>query len=863
MNNSNHYILKYRKVRIDDTLYWDIHRGGWKYVVETLKSEVHSEDGILLLNATEDHIFHGKPLEEPWIGFVHQVPKTNLKVFPDLERLLKYKTWVKSLKYCQGIFTLSNYLKEYLDNQNLPIKVNRLFYPIDFDVQKFDFNSFESKQKKVLLIGEYQRNFQSFFSLRANGFKKTLLENDSFKRQNFTKNPSVKIVPRLSDEEYDSLLAESLVFLDLIDAPANTTVIECIVRNTPILINKLRGVVEYLGDSYPFYYNSIEEADEKLGDMETIRRAYEYLVSMNKEKITKEYFIESLHSSPIYRSLDIPNDQKDEIFKRYDISVVITSYNRAYNIRELLNRFYKQKFGGTFEIILWNNNISSMVNLDLIYEQYKDKLNIKLIHSTENYYCAMRLAMAHIMQSDHLLICDDDVQPDTHYIQRFWDKYLFYGPDTVLCARGHKFEFHDLNEEFPDEVWKYNKHIKFYDEAEEDVKIHFLHADNCLIPRSILLKINKFEWDNLDFILVDDYWVSYIVSHKLKIPIWKIKFDDQFSFTPCANDENIALFHNPKVRKKRVDFYIYHMKKGWPASVIKETPDSYQPELVENGNETPSENQMHLEKNAKRNQQSLYFQSYDLSIVICTYTRSFNLKRIIQRFREQDTLESFELIIWNNNYSSRQELNELYSLYMDDIDIKIIHSTENILCKPRLALSSLLRGKRVIFCDDDVMPEKNYLSQLSKYHHIYGSNTLICVSGESFISNKLDEDRPYLMWKKDNIKWHTHDEPSCLVHYFHANSCILSRRLLKEASTYSYPKPELAWIDDYWLSYLFSHILGIELRKINARSFLSFTNESDSNDSKIALSRNPNIKYHKVAFFLYHYQKNWRPCLKE
>ena len=33
--------------------------------------------------------------------------------------------------------------------------------------------------------------------------------------------------------------------------------------NTPIVINRLPAVVEYLGADYPFYFNSLEEARDK------------------------------------------------------------------------------------------------------------------------------------------------------------------------------------------------------------------------------------------------------------------------------------------------------------------------------------------------------------------------------------------------------------------------------------------------------------------------------------------------------------------------------------------------------------------------------------------------------------------------
>ena len=60
-----------------------------------------------------------------------------------------------------------------------------------------------------------------------------------------------------------ALLCRNIAFVELHDAGANNTVVECIARATPLLVNKLPSVVEYLGAGYPFYYDSLEEAAEK------------------------------------------------------------------------------------------------------------------------------------------------------------------------------------------------------------------------------------------------------------------------------------------------------------------------------------------------------------------------------------------------------------------------------------------------------------------------------------------------------------------------------------------------------------------------------------------------------------------------
>lgn len=68
---------------------------------------------------------------------------------------------------------------------------------------------------------------------------------------------SVKVHNRLDNMEYDQIVSQSVVFLDLIDCSASNTIVECIARQTPILIRRLDPVVEYLGEEYPLYFTDL------------------------------------------------------------------------------------------------------------------------------------------------------------------------------------------------------------------------------------------------------------------------------------------------------------------------------------------------------------------------------------------------------------------------------------------------------------------------------------------------------------------------------------------------------------------------------------------------------------------------------
>jgi hypothetical protein len=43
--------------------------------------------------------------------------------------------------------------------------------------------------------------------------------------------------------------------------------------------------------------------------------------------------------------------------------------------------------------------------------------SLELIQSSENYFCIVRSAVACLMKSDVLVICDDDVMPEADFLQ--------------------------------------------------------------------------------------------------------------------------------------------------------------------------------------------------------------------------------------------------------------------------------------------------------------------------------------------------------------------------------------------------------------------------------------------------------------
>jgi hypothetical protein len=102
---------------------------------------------------------------------------------------------------------------------------------------------------------------------------------------------SVTIIEHVDNNDFDNILSKNIVFINLIDASAVNTLIECIVRNTPIIINKHPAVVELLGEEYPMYYNKVSLDINNLITIKNIEKTNEYLRKLDKHKFTIEYFM--------------------------------------------------------------------------------------------------------------------------------------------------------------------------------------------------------------------------------------------------------------------------------------------------------------------------------------------------------------------------------------------------------------------------------------------------------------------------------------------------------------------------------------------------------------------------------------------
>lgn len=316
---------------------FDSHRSGWKYAVDAL-SPLHNAKGILLDGFLENNFaWHLEeyrrenkviPYEKPWVGFFHNPQNMPPWFFYNysLQNIIAGEEFQKSLENCLGLFTLSEYHAEYL-REVTGKEVSSLIHPTEIPSSLFDYEKFlKNKNKKIVNIGYWLRKLNSIYSIpiaSGNEYAKLRLIPYSSARplevidgmlkkekaiygieieQKYIDNTITK--SSLSNEDYDELLSENIIFLDLYDSSANNAIIECIARATPLLVNPLPAVMEYLGEDYPFYYNSLEECAEKAEDLNLVKEAHEYLKECaTRKKLSQEHFKKTFEESEVYNLL--------------------------------------------------------------------------------------------------------------------------------------------------------------------------------------------------------------------------------------------------------------------------------------------------------------------------------------------------------------------------------------------------------------------------------------------------------------------------------------------------------------------------------------------------------------------------------
>ncbi|MFD1344461.1 hypothetical protein [Litorisediminicola beolgyonensis] len=303
------------------------HRNSFNSLIHALaplERAVDDKDGVLFIPFLERQFVWGTnvgeagsiepaPIERPWIGILHvpfEAPDWfNPAIHP--ENFMASELFQRSRHSCRGILTLARDLEADLRQYDPDLPTLSVLHPTSLDVCPFDLHAYRANPT-VVQVGDWLRRLQAIHRLRAIGHKRVMLLKHLTSTYLDTeiaifgdhRDPAVEMVDYISNDNYDSLLSSAAVLCLLYGTAANNVVIECIARATPILINPLPAVVEYLGRNYPLYVADEAEADEALAQPESIEAAHTYLLKRRNEiDLSYARFCRDVAASNLYATL--------------------------------------------------------------------------------------------------------------------------------------------------------------------------------------------------------------------------------------------------------------------------------------------------------------------------------------------------------------------------------------------------------------------------------------------------------------------------------------------------------------------------------------------------------------------------------
>ena len=271
---------------------------------------------------------HVVPIREPWVGFLHNPCGMPPWFYADHapEYVFSKSIWRDSLPSCVGLFTLSEHMAQWL-RQATGKPVSVAYLPSEIPETLFDFEAFlANPEKRVIQIGWWLRRQTAIDHLplrpdNALGYRKLRLvpgfaanageqieamRAGEFERHGMPPAGAGEVEARshVSNDQYDQLLSCNIAFVQLEAANANNAVVECLARGTPLLVNRLPAVEEYLGPDYPLYYEDLQDAADRALDVGRLRAAHQYLLTCDhRSRLHPDVFRRAVEDSEVYRQL--------------------------------------------------------------------------------------------------------------------------------------------------------------------------------------------------------------------------------------------------------------------------------------------------------------------------------------------------------------------------------------------------------------------------------------------------------------------------------------------------------------------------------------------------------------------------------
>ena len=287
------------------------HFNGWVYIIEYLSKNFSRKDFLLHPFLDRDVLFFRDKLSQlknvPWVGIVHFPTDGAPLIHPNInsKEVIKYINSSDIKDKCSGLITLTSKAQKVLSKLT-DIPIYRAWHPKCVDGYKFNFNKY-FKQPSLQHPGKAYRNFYPFFNLDTDLPKSINIEPENLwlidstlelhgkKRSDY----KVKISTKFhNNKKYIKQLSQSIGFGYYYDCEASNSILEHLMTNTPIVVNRLPSIEEYLGKDYPMYYENIShDPDTFLYNKKFIKEVESYLFSRSQMKeFSLDFFCKTINN---------------------------------------------------------------------------------------------------------------------------------------------------------------------------------------------------------------------------------------------------------------------------------------------------------------------------------------------------------------------------------------------------------------------------------------------------------------------------------------------------------------------------------------------------------------------------------------
>ena len=288
------------------------HRSGWPFAMESLLP-IHSSTAPLVLDDFVEQTWiysqRREPITQPWAGIFHHPPHPPAwtRRQDRIDLLCDRPEFAESLKHLRLAICLSQYLADWISD-HWQVSTAVVKHPTEIPAMTWQPDEWLS-QPRLLQCGWYLRNVRLIHQIDTPHHKTRLMPQQPHHLQHEAacmaafadrrEYPAANLLDLnyIENSGYDWLLSRSVVCMEVLDAAANNVTIECLARNTPLIVNRHPAVVEYLGADYPLYFDDYRQIGGMLNDEALILSAHRYLEAADKSFLNRDHFASGIRAA--------------------------------------------------------------------------------------------------------------------------------------------------------------------------------------------------------------------------------------------------------------------------------------------------------------------------------------------------------------------------------------------------------------------------------------------------------------------------------------------------------------------------------------------------------------------------------------